>query len=239
MQSILNRLIEKISAADIEQQPDHNFYIEDVFDPTVYEELLTKLPSDQEYIFIDHPDAILPDGTRTRKLLSLTDQAIQSLSPEKHDFWHMMNAVLTSRALQQTLVFKFYQRLCERFGNRMPPMANVPIFYRDFPGYFIGVHTDAPFKVITMQFYFPKDDSQIHLGTSFHVRENNQFKLLKTNPFKPNSAYGFVRTECSWHSVMQLAAQEKQRDTLALTIYLADHEEYERVKDLNNSGGYI
>src|SRR6185312_10968181 len=144
MQSILNRLIQKISDANIEQQPDHNIYIENVFDPTVYEELLTKLPSDQEYIFIDHPDAVLPDGTRTRKLLSLTDHAIQSLSTDKQDFWQEMNGVLTSTALQQALVFKFNQRLRERFGNRLPAMANVPIFYRDFPGYFIGIHTDAP-----------------------------------------------------------------------------------------------
>ena len=70
-----------------------------------------------------------------------------------------------------------------------------------------------------MQLYLPKDETQIHLGTSFHLRQNNQFQHLKTNPFKPNSAYAFVRTDESWHSVKQLAAHESIRDSLALTIY--------------------
>lgn len=222
MQLILNRLLEKIRSATIDPEPSDNFFIEDVFPSELYAKLLSCLPSDNEYDFIDHPDAVLPDGTRTRMLLDLTDETILKLKPEHQTFWHEIKSVLVSDALQKTLVQKFAGPIRERFGaswQDWPEMVNVPIFYRDFPGYFISEHTDAPFKVITMQFYFPKDESQAHLGTSFHKKTNQGFNLLKTNPFKPNSAYAFVRTDNSWHSVKKMAAHESKRDTLALTIY--------------------
>lgn len=229
MQTILDRLVQKIADANIEEKPDQNIYLENVFNPTVYAEILARLPDDQNYAFIEHPDAVLPDGTKTRKLFSLSHQTIPFLKEENQSFWQTFNQVLVSSELQRALVNKFKQRIDERFKDPLPKMANVPIFYRDFPGYRIGIHTDAPWKVITMQFYFPRDESQIHLGTSFHTRENGQFNLLKTNPFKPNSAYAFVRTEQSWHSVQQMAAHEMPRDSLALTIFLEDHEEYQKV----------
>ncbi len=76
------------------------------------------------------------------------------------------------------------------------------------------------FKIATLQFYFPEDESQVHLGTSFHLKQGNTFPLLKTNQFKPNSGYAFVRTDTSWHSVQQMQPNEKKRNTLALTVYI-------------------
>lgn len=224
MQSILERLVSKVDAAHIDQMPSDNIYIEDIFAPDIYAEILQRLPRDEDYQFIDHPDAMLPDGSKTRKLLDLTDASIQRLRAEDHAFWQEMKVALTSSELQKAIVKKFEARIKERCGNVIPELVSVPIFYRDYPGYRISVHTDAPYKIATMQFYFPRDHSQIHLGTSFHLRLGNDFPILKTNPFKPNSAYAFARTETSWHSVQQIAAHEDKRDSLALTIYLKGHE---------------
>lgn len=239
MQAILDQLINKIIAAPLFSEPDLNIYMEEVFDPAVYAEILTRLPSTDKYAFINHPDATRPDGSITRKLLTLSPHSIQTLESKDQAFWTKMNQVLISQELQQALTFKFQDRIRQIYGNHFPTLGNVPILYRDYPGYKIGVHTDAPFKVITLQFYFPKDHSQLHLGTSFHQKTGNSFSLLKTNIFKPNSAYAFVRSEQSWHSVQELAAHEKIRDTLALTIYLREHEEYQRVLSLYGSKDYV
>jgi hypothetical protein len=224
MQSVLEQMMNKIGEAEIDPLPSENIYIENIFTPAMYADLLARLPEDQEYDFIEHPDAILPDGKKTRKLLDLTEASIQLLNPANHDFWRQMQSVLVSKQLQLALLNKFKHRINRRFGSQWPELVTVPIFYRDYPGYRISEHTDAPFKVITMQFYLPKDERQIHLGTSFHLKEGNQFPLLKTNPFKPNSAYAFVRTDESWHSVKQMGAHESIRDSLALTIYEKGHE---------------
>ncbi len=224
MKAVLDQLVEKIRQATIDPHPSENIYIENIFPAPIYQEILARLPKDNDYIYIEHPDAILPDGTKTRKLLDLTDNTISRLNADDQNFWQQMKAVLISSELQRAILEKFNIRMLERFGLNWPEMVTVPIFYRDLPGYRISVHTDAPYKVATMQFYFPKDDSQIHLGTSFHTRVGNTFPLLKTNAFKPNSAYAFARTETSWHSVQEMARHEAQRDSLALTIYLKGHE---------------
>lgn len=224
MSTILERLIQKIQGAKIDTQPSDNFYMEDIFSPEVYKEILMRLPEDHDYDFIDHPDAILPDGRKTRKLLDLTEKNIQRLHPDNQNFWREIHKVVTSKELLDAIVTKFRQKIVAQLGENLPEMVIVPIFYRDYPGYRIGVHTDAPFKVATMQFYFPKDESQIHLGTSFHQKIDNQFPILKTNQFKPNSGYAFARTDSSWHSVQQMAAYESIRNTLALTIYKKGYE---------------
>lgn len=219
MRSILDRLIEKIRAANIDPNPSENIYMEELFEPAVYKEIIKRLPEDDCYDFINHPDAKLEDGTVTRKLLDLTDDTINRLNSSDRDFWLEMKDIFTSTALQNAIVQKFSARIKNRFTQEWPDMVTVPIFYRDFPGYYISPHTDAPTKVATMQFYFPKDESQIHLGTAFLRRVGNQFQVLKTNVFKPNSAYAFVRTDDSWHYVKKMSAHEDKRNTLALTIY--------------------
>lgn len=224
MQTILDRLVAKIRSSTIDPRPSDNIYMEDIFEPSVYAEILARLPSEEIYQFIEHPDAILPDGTKTRKLLDLTEESIKQLNVNDQAFWRRMKEALTSEALQRAIVQKFHTKLTERFGKEWPELVTVPIFYRDYPGYRINEHTDAPFKIATMQFYFPRDNSQIHLGTSFHEKHGDQFTLLKTNPFKPNSAYAFARTDASWHSVKQIGPHETKRDSLALTIYIKGHE---------------
>jgi hypothetical protein len=224
MQSALERLIDKIHCALIDPLPSDNIFMEDVFDPALYGEILAALPADEDYDFIEHPDAILPSGIKTRKLLDLTDATISSFKPGVQDFWRTMKDILVSDALQKAIVQKFQDKLKARFGERYPEMVTVPILYRDFAGYRIGVHTDAPYKIATLQFYLPKDDSQIHLGTSFHQKEGDSFRLMKVNRFYPNSAYAFARTDTSWHSVEQMSPHEQKRDTLALTIYEKGYE---------------
>ena len=219
MQDILSRLIDKIDAAPIDPVPDHNVFMEEIVTADVYGKILAVLPGDGSYDYLEHPDAVLPDGTRTRKLLDLTDATLQRLAPYRRAFWREMKSVLTSRALQRAITSKFRHRLDEQYGTRWPQMVSVPLFFRDLPGYRIGIHPDARYKLATMHFYFPADASQLHLGTSFHIKDDTGFRLWKTNPFKPNSAYAFVRSDHSWHSVSRLGPHESARNSLALTVY--------------------
>jgi hypothetical protein len=219
VQAVANRIAGRIGAAALDTEPCLNFYIEEVFPPDLYREMLARLPSDEALDFIVHPDAVAPEGRVTRKLLDLTDKTLARLHSEDQAFWRDMMAVFTSATLQDALAETFRPSLEAQFGPDRPAMVSTPVFYRDFPGYRISVHPDAPWKVATLQFYLPADESQVHLGTTFHKRTDQGFRELKTNPFKPNSAYGFVRTEESWHSVKELGPNETTRNTIALTIY--------------------
>ncbi|MFO1435235.1 MAG: carbamoyltransferase C-terminal domain-containing protein [Gammaproteobacteria bacterium] len=224
VQAVLPRLIERIRMAEVDSRPSDNYYVENFFPPEFYQQILAHLPDSDVYDFIEHPDAVLPDGTKTRKLLDLAPHTIAKMAPELRQFWTDFTRVLVSEELQNAILDKFADCLEDRFGCQRPPLVSVPILYRDFPGYRIGVHTDAPYKVATMMFYFPRDLSQRHLGTSFYFKTVNGFEIYKTNDFKPNSGFGFVRTETSWHGVEQLEMGESIRNTLALTIYVKGKE---------------
>lgn len=219
MSSILDQILSKLQAAPIDPLPSENCYMENLFTDDVYAELIAKLPTDEQLDFIEHPDAILPDGRKTRKLLDLTEASIARLNTEHQAFWRAMREVFSSDALALAIMTKFKDRIDAKYGSEWPEFVAVPLFYRDFPGYFISEHPDAPYKIATMQFYLPQDYTQLHLGTSFHLRENGVFKDLKTNIFKPKSAYAFVRTDHSWHSVKRLGPHESPRNTIAVTIY--------------------
>lgn len=221
---LVARIVDRIALATIDPEPCANIFMEDMLPAEIYRELLMRLPHDDALDPIDHPDAAAPDGRRTRFLLDLTPASLARLREEDRPFWGAMIEVFTAPEISRAIVAKFVPTLERRFGSEMPELVAVPILYRDHPGYRIGLHPDAASKIATMQFYLPEDLSQRHLGTTFHRRNGDSFERLKTNPFIPNAAYAFVRTPEGWHSVDELAATEKVRNSIALTFYIKGQE---------------
>lgn len=221
---LVRGIIEKISQAGIDTSPTENIFMEELFPKEVYHQMLKNLPPDAILNPIIHPDALTADGKCTRYLLDLTEASISKLDTGIRSFWEKMHQVFTAPELSRAVVEKFNVTLRSRFGNDLPELIAVPILYRDHPGYRIGIHPDTVSKIATLQFYLPEDDTQRHLGTSFHVRNGSSFEKLKTNLFLPNTAYAFARTEESWHSVDELGAGERIRNTIALTFYIKGQE---------------
>ena len=217
--ALAGRIAAAVRGAVLDPRPSDNFFIEDVFPADIYAQMLARLPGAEALDFIEHPDAVAPDGRVTRKLMDFTDASLGRLPEKDRGFWRGMMKVFTSEVLLDALAERFRETLEAQFGSDRPAMVAVPLLYLDYPGYRIGIHPDAATKIATLQFYLPKDLSQTHLGTTFHDRSEDGFIELKTNPFRPNSAYGFVRTDRSWHSVKELGAQEAVRNTIALTVY--------------------
>ena len=221
---IVAQVVARIGEAPIDPEPAANIYMTDMLPEGVYAELLARTPADEALDPIVHPDAVAADGRVTRRLLDLTPETITRFDADDQPFWERMIAAFTAPALTAAVIEKFRPTLTARFGQGIPDLVAVPVFYRDYPGYRIGIHPDMAGKIATLQFYLPDDDGQRHLGTTFHKRVANGFHRLKTNAFLPNSAYGFVRTDESWHSVDELAPDEKVRNTIALTFYIRGEE---------------
>jgi len=236
---LAGRIAQRIRAADIDAVPSANIFMEDMLPRNVYSELLARLPEDSALDPIDHPDAVTDDGRCTRYLLDLTPASLSRLNPEDRPFWEAMIAVFTSPEIADAIIARFEPELRARFGGEMPELVAVPILYRDHPGYRIGIHPDTPKKIATLQFYLPAEDSQLHLGTSFHRRTPDGFERHKTNSFRPNSAYAFVRTDESWHSVDELGAGEKARNTIALTFYIKGQEYRSDPKGAGSDQGIV
>lgn len=235
---IIKQIVNCINSANCDTEPCENIYMENIFPPEIYKEIIRNLPEDNVLDPIEHPDAINEKGECTRSLIDVTPKSIERMNINTQNFWMEMMQVFTSPELASSIVSKFNKTLIQRFGDKMPELVAVPIIYRDKAGYRIGIHPDAASKIATLQFYLPEDDSQRHLGTSFHKRINNDFIKLKKNVFQPNSAYAFVRTDESWHSVDELSQNEKTRNTIALTFYIKGMEyssnEYKNFAQVNS-----
>jgi FkbM family methyltransferase len=221
---LIDRIAARIAAAPLDAEPCGNIFMEEMLPESVYSELLARLPDDTAFDPIVHPDAVTADGRTTRYLLDLTHETLDRIALADQPFWEAMIEVFTAPAIAQAIVTKFGATLRERFDDALPELVAVPILYRDHPGYRIGVHPDAATKVATLQFYLPTDESQTHMGTVFHQRGPAGFERLKANSFKPNTAYAFVRTEESWHSVDELSPDEAVRNTIAVTFYIKGQE---------------
>ena len=190
----------------VNQKPFPWVYVENVFPPEIYSEMMAKMPTDYT------------DITKTRPVKGYSKR--YTANPDD-PFWKGLFSRMRDGQLKR--------RLCELFGVPNPDeLEDECLLIRDVPGYSIGPHTDAPHKVITALFYLPKDESTMHVGTRIYTpkkegfickggphHEPEDFNLFQAMPFKPNSAFFFLKTQNSFHGV---APCDVERDVLLYDI---------------------
>jgi hypothetical protein len=211
-----------VSNARLVTHPFDHIYVEEAFPPEFYQELLSNLPDLSKYHELHHRDALMPDGRSARRRFWLYPEHIMMLPGRQRRFWSRLLRHLRSPELQDAFKHKFRNALEKRFG---PDLKNlrldlVAMLFRDLAGYKIRIHPDVPTRVITVQFYLPKDVSQRHLGTIFHEGPDGEAaERTQKLAFLPASGYAFVVTDHSWHSVTPLPPGGEPRDSLLLIYY--------------------
>lgn len=191
------------------------------FGPELYAAMLRNLPGDEHYTYLMHRDAARPDGTSTRRLLSLNEDGLRSLPPEQRLFWTELGAALRSPLVRGAFLRHLQPELEARFGKRLAdiPCHPAPRLVRDSDGYRITPHPDGSWMTFTAQVYLPPDDNESAVGTSFYRQtEKQSFELVHTVPFRPNTGYCFAVTDRSWHGVEPIKVV-RPRDSLMLTCF--------------------
>lgn len=132
----------------------------------------------------------------------------------------------------------FNNPLVDRFGVGKHKFTRDIRLVRDQQHYKIGPHTDAPWKVVSLLFYLPRDDSLRDYGTALYVprdpaftceggphypfepREDVSpgFREVWRAPFLPNTCLGFFKTNKSFHGVPPIPVPVR-RDVLLYNIY--------------------
>src|SRR5262247_3560291 len=217
-------IVRCVEATPLETRPFDHVYMEGVFPPGYYRELLARLPDIRRYRELRNRDAIQPDGRSARRKFYLYPEVIALLPAEQRAFWLELSRVLRSRALQEVFKRKFGAALERRFGRSIDRLwfYPVPMLLRDLGGYRIGIHGDSVSKAITVQFYLPADDSQARLGTLFHEgRDGEAARRIKALAFRPATGYAFpVVYHATWHSVAPTSDADGERNSLMLTYYV-------------------
>ena len=204
MTVVTSHVQKAILNAPIRPEPWPHLFVENIFPPDFYEELLSYFPYREQL-------APLSRKTTNRFVYWLERDGV--LTPGVHPWWASFRAQLFM-PLWLTLESKFKVR-----GR----YTGSELLY-DISGYGLGPHTDTPDKLITGLFYLPEVHADSGAkGTVLYKGEapDPLGKLRATGlppylprehsviPYWPNSALFFVRTDMSYHGVHRTAVPRR------------------------------
>lgn len=210
------------------------------FQPDIYVQILEALPSLDSCHELRHKDAIGKDGRSTRLQFGFTPQEWHRLNRPSRHLWSDILAQITHPTATEGIRRALKPGMERRFGSKWESvkLKPVPWLIRDQTGYRIGIHPDHTGKVITLQIYLPKDDSQRSLGTVLyqqakplkhavepgkpaHDEDQDKFEPVHRMEFLPNTGYAFVVLPDSWHGVDPTPSGSASRDSLMIHYQLA------------------
>ena len=242
-ESTMQHVLNSVRNAKVQRDPFAHFRLERIFPDDVYQTIIGNLPDPGIYHPMEHKDSMRPDGTTTRSMLEFHDDEFAQLTPELKALWSTIRDVLYSAELQDLIFEKFAPEINSRIesdndhlklhrdGNNRVIGFPRPGLYRDEAGYQITPHPDTPLKIVTMQFYLPRDASQESLGTSLYVPKSKvkramtpwsgKYVPVKKFPFLPNTGYAFAVTQNSWHGRERIDGSCGDRYSI-LTFYIRE-----------------
>jgi hypothetical protein len=227
--SILNHLEKKFESLQTEEEPYQHFYMENIWPDDVYSQMLQLLPAQDLYRPLNIRQWVNADGVSTRDKCYFAE-TIDKMEPEAAAFWTQIAIALTSRRLRNLLFNCFKRDVALRLGVKEDEVVDAESWVtfgltRDFQDYKLKPHTDGYPRVVTAQFYLPKDESQRDLGTSIYVQNpilqrlyKGRFTTVKRMEFLPNSGYAFAvnnhPSRTSYHGRETIGEGSGERNTI-------------------------
>ncbi len=237
-QNLMNHLVSKIREAEIITEPFPHFFVEGIFPEDYYREILHHLPARDFYKRWTDVGKVKLEQYSYRDQFYLEESWLRDFPAEIRKFWQEFSEWFLSAELAEQTMLAFEENVSERFGcnpEQWPEVFPQAIFLKHRDNYYIGPHTDIPSKVVNILFYLPEDEAYRHLGTSIYEPvekgfeddgnrhyEFDGFVEFKRAPYIPNSAFGFVKTNYSWHGVAKLEEDEgdlPKRNIIQYMVY--------------------
>lgn len=221
----------RLGNAAIQPYPYPHCYLEEALPPEYYAQLQSMLPDPATLLPLEQARGV--KGYDERFVLEFKEEQFARLTPAQDAFWRELHRWLVGGRFLQLMLTKFAPFIQQRFqGRNDMRFHDEALLVQDITRYQLGPHTDAPRKVLTLLFYLPADLSQQHLGTSMYVPKDREFRCaggphhphalfdrVWTMPFRPNSAFAFLKTNASFHGVEPVMDANTRRWLLLYDIY--------------------
>lgn len=232
---------EKVRSATVSRAPYEHVEVFDVFHPALYACMLANLPPTRRYhkyltnrFTIGLFDYKHPDAGTGYTHGSKTD--FKPLGDKKGEFdsvfWSTFGRTFASPHFAELWARLFARTLEQRspaWASLLEEGLAFKMVNRDEGGYFIGPHTDATEKWVSVLWYLPADESHRDDGGTAVVRsvsgreqptssvwkslKDKDFRVVERARYVPNSAFAFAPCASSWHAVLPTQKQF-QRDTI-------------------------
>jgi hypothetical protein len=243
--ALLARLLRVVESTPAVHEPFSHIYFENLFPEEIYAEMMACLPAADRYKAINVYKHSREDGVSTRDVMPLEAEALALLPASQREVWRSVAVALAAPDLKAAIFRKLSPDLSLRFDIPETQVDKIvtfckPSLMRDLEGYEIPPHPDGRAKVVTMQLYLPRDNSQLGLGTALYKRRltslkglfswHGRFQKVKQFPFAPNSGYAFVVSNSlrrkSWHGREKLPAGAGVRNSILNLYFANDEREY-------------
>lgn len=234
MNEVLDHILSRLGDTKLDPDPYPHFFIKNIFPEDFYTALLLNLPDIQKYVCVDDWGNVADERNSYRSIFRLEPSGLEQLDLEKKKFWDDLTATLESETFASAIMSYTFAHLKQRFfGNLDLPVHSSTSLCQTREGYSLGPHTDSPHKIVTIIFYLAPDTNNENVGTTVYVPLDKEFKCdggphyefsefekIKSAPFIPNSLFGFVKTDTSFHGVEELRKMGITRNTLAYILSL-------------------
>ena len=222
MNSIEKHVVDRLQSMQIELEPFPHFYVNNVFPQHFYQKIMANVLGDEEFN-CDDP---------YRFNLNFEDGGLAKIGSGKRDFWGDLSGWMTGDTFKASVASLVYPQLKIRFFERNEvALKSTVSLSRNKAGFMLGPHTDMPHRVFSLIFYLPTGDQHWETGTSmYRARDEDfkcaggphhgfdEFKKLATIRFMPNMAFGFLKSDVSFHGVEPWADKNFVRDTIQYEI---------------------
>ncbi|WP_411726195.1 hypothetical protein [Methyloglobulus sp.] len=218
---ISEHLVGVINNTPLDSFPFDHVALTNAYPNEIYEMMLNLLPVNRYYRELKHSDAMMADGQSARLQFPLNRANIARLPNVQREYWNQVLTGLDSKEVAEAWRNKFKPTIETVTGRLISAIKFRPHYtlFRDLKGYKISIHPDSPRKAITIQYYLPADESQIHLGTLFHEKNpDGNYREARAMLFAPNTGYAFAVTPASYHSVKPMSVQDTPRNSLMVII---------------------
>jgi hypothetical protein len=206
-----------------------------MFPADFFADKVRALPDYRLYDPRDNDGAPADAAVATQGVLRLTPAGLTALDPVVAQFWRALGAALESAAFMAPVVNLIRPHLSQRLEGQDRLSVTASTLLCDFEeGYELGPHTDSPHKLATLIFCLGPRGAAASLGTALFGPRDPAFRCaggphypaadferIEIAPFLPNSMFGFVKTNDSFHGVERLEGFGVSRDTLTYTLALA------------------
>jgi hypothetical protein len=232
------QVIENIQTGLVETEPFPHMYVEDIFPRPYYQQMRQHWPDDASLSSLADTNRVYGDKEhyRARSMLMFDKENLAGLPEETRCFWSDMQTWFLGKNLLYAILEKFRPHVESRFAGFEGKLHFIAqaMLVSDRTNFSVGPHTDVPQRVLSLLFYCPADDSHQGLGTSLYVPkepgftctggphyERENFNLVKTMPFRPNTLFVFQRTDNSFHGVEPIQEEDIKRDLILFNVRTA------------------
>lgn len=234
---IRQHVLSRLAAAPVEHDPYPHIRLNDFFPAQFYRRIVDRMPPLEAYRNMLDTNRTGRGGSHDpyahRYTLNQMELPQTDIDPEQKSFWNGIFELLRGKEFVAGLLGVYEPYLRQRFGERLPKVGFVADIQlvRDFAGYALGPHTDAPQKVVVLLIYLPALADHPELGTSIYTPldagfrcdggphyPHGHFTRVATMDYIPNSGLCFLKSGISFHGVEPVSEPGVQRDLIQLSV---------------------